>query len=202
VHVATFDALVAEVAPSSSVLSTVDESVLELARSAGADDSAVFAGVERSVVDLVARGADVVVCTCSTIGVVAEAVGARRGAAVLRVDRPMAELAVATGRRIAVVAAVESTVGPTLALLDEVARRSGREIGVTVHEIDGAWQLFEAGDQEGYVSRVTDALPAIASSVDVIVLAQASMAAAADGADVGVPVLASPRTAVERLATR
>lgn len=200
VHVPTFDALVAEVAPGTAVLSTVDESMLDLARRVGPGDAAVTAGVERALVDLTVRGADVVVCTCSTVGGVAEEVGARRGLDVIRVDRPMAEVAVAGGRRIAVVAAVESTIEPTVALLTDVARRGERDVDVTVHVVEGAWSAFEAGDQDGYIALIVEALPAIASSVDVVVLAQASMAAAAGMVDVGIPVLASPRTAVEYVA--
>lgn len=202
VHVATFDALVAEVAPATAVLSTVDAELLALARHAGTDDDALVAGVERVLVDLIARGADIVVCTCSTIGGVAEDVGARRGLDVVRVDRPMVEVAVAAGRRIGVVAAVESTVEPTLALLDEVARGAGRDVDVAVTVVGGAWECFEAGDHDGYIELITEAVPLVARAVDVVVLAQASMAPAAEVNPTDVPVLASPRTAVEWLAAR
>lgn len=202
VHVATFDALVAEIAPGSLTLSVVDEQLLEQAREAGTDDAELAAGVERALVELIERGADVVVCTCSTIGGVAEDVGTRRGLDVVRVDRPMVELAVATGRRIGVVVAVESTVEPTLALIDDVASHAGRGVDVSVIVVDGAWDRFECGDQGAYIELIVAALPAVAARVDVVVLAQASMAAAAEVAAVDVPVLASPRTAVATLTRR
>ena len=50
----------------------------------------------------------------------------------MRVDRPMAAEAVSRGRRIAVVAAIESTVEPTCALLREEAARAGRDIELIV----------------------------------------------------------------------
>jgi hypothetical protein len=202
VHVPTFGALVSEMAPGSTTLSTVDAQLLERARRAGTDDNDLAADVERALVDLVERGADVVVCTCSTIGGVAEEVGARRGLDVIRVDRPMVEVAVATGRRIGVVAAVESTVEPTVALIARVAGRAGRAVDVSVTVVDGAWELFEMGDHDRYIELIVDALPDIASAVDVVVLAQASMAAAAELSEVAVPVLASPRTAVAFVTTR
>lgn len=201
-HVPTFDGLVAECAPDATALATVDESLLEFARAVGPSDATVVEGVERALVGLIDAGADVVVCTCSTVGAVAETVGARLGFDVIRVDRPMAEHAVAGGSTIGVVAALESTVGPTCDLLAEVARRAGRHVVVTVDVVQGAWERFETGDHAGYIALVADALPGVASTVDVIVLAQASMAEAAEMVDVGVPVLASPRTAVESVTAR
>lgn len=87
--------------------------MLERAR---ADGPAAVAGAVRARVrEAVDRGARAVLCTCSTIGGVAEAAGAGSGVAVLRVDRLMAAAAVAAGPRVVVLAALESTLGPTAA---------------------------------------------------------------------------------------
>jgi hypothetical protein len=112
----------------------------------------------------------------------------------------MAERAVEIGGRIVVVAAVESTLGPTRDLLESVAAARGSDVPIEVRLIDGAWERFEAGDREGYVAAIAGALPGLAADAGVIVLAQASMAPAAEMVDVGVPVLSSPRLAVEALA--
>lgn len=197
VHVPTFDALVAELTPHASTITAVDESLLDEAIRKGPTDPDVVLSVERAIVELTERGADSVVCTCSTIGGIAEQVGRRRGLDVVRVDRPMAERAVACGERIVVVAALESTLEPTSALLRDVAAASGRRVEIRLEMLAEAWHLFEAGDLEGYVEVIAAALPAVAQRCDVIVLAQASMAAAADRVEVAVPVLASPRVAVE-----
>jgi hypothetical protein len=201
VHVTTFERLVDEAAPGTAVISAVDASLLERARRDGIGHAEVVPGAERAIVDLIARGADVIVCTCSTIGGVAESVGRRRRVEVVRVDRPMVELAVAVGRRIGVVAAVESTVEPTIGLIDEVAAATGSDVDSVVHVVEGAWAAFEAGDQERYIGLIADVVRRIAPSVDVVILAQASMAPAAEAIAVDVPVLASPRTAVDWLTT-
>jgi hypothetical protein len=61
-----------------------------------------------------------------------------------------------------------------------------------------AWELFEAGDVAGYHRAIAEHVRAL-SDVDAVVLAQASMAPAAGLlAGYAVPVLTSPRTAVER----
>ncbi|WP_407916918.1 arylsulfatase [Kitasatospora sp. NE20-6] len=209
VHVATFDALGAELAPGIRLEHRVAEHVLERARRDG--PAAVAGAVGALVDDLVAAGATAVLCTCSTVGAVAEATasGADRSGTpvpVLRVDRPMAAAAVAvatgpapaaggpaaSGPRIAVVAALPDTVGPTAGLIEEEAARAGRAVTVTVTLVEGAWERFEAGDREGYLAAVREAAGRLADA-DVIVLAQASMAEVAEGWSGTVPLLCSPR---------
>lgn len=197
VHVATFDALVAEHAAGTATVHAVDEALLELARTAGPDAAAD--GVRRRVSELRAAGAQVVVCTCSTIGDVAERPVPDRSAgfATFRVDRPMARAAVAAGHRIGVVAALESTLAPTEALLRAEAAATGRSPVIELTLAAGAWERFEAGDVDGYLDLVADAARDLGERVDVIVLAQASMTGAGRLlGDVGVPVLSSPATAV------
>jgi len=177
----------------------VDERLLERARRVGAADPEVAEGIERALAELDRQGADVIVCTCSTIGGAAEIVGRRVGVAVVRVDRAMAERAVAIGGRVRVVAALESTLAPTRELLESVAADQGVELDVDVELIVGAWERFEAGDGDGYLALIADALAVHGLDCDVIVLAQASMAEAADRVAVGVPVLSSPRLAVAAL---
>ena len=198
VHVATFDELIGELAPGWTAEHLVDESLLAQARHDGVE--ATRGAVDRALHDLSVRGVDLIICSCSTIGGLVEAVAEPLAVAVVRVDRPMIELAVRTGRRIAVIAALESTIGPTTGLLSEVADRAGIEPVVEVVVVERAWTRFEAGDIAGYRASIADQLSVVAARSDVIVLAQASMAGAVELAgDVGVPVLASPRTAVRRL---
>ncbi|QCX27580.1 hypothetical protein [Nocardioides jishulii] len=145
--------------------------------------------------ELRAGGADVVVCTCSTIGGLAESVG---GAGAWRVDRPAAGRAVASGRRVGVVVALESTVEPTCALLEEEAARAGVRPTVEVLLAEGAWAAWEAGDLAGYLERVARSARLLADRSDVVLLAQASMAGAvALLDDVSVPVISTPASAVE-----
>ena len=200
VHVPTFRRLVAELIPGAPIVSVENEAVLDLARERGPGNDDVRREVADLVGHLVDAGATTIVCTCSTIGDVAEDVGAELGLDVVRVDRPMAERAMQVGGRVVVVAAVESTLGPTRELLESVADAHGSDVVIDVRLVDGAWERFEAGDDEGYVAAIADALPELATEADVIVLAQASMAPAAALVEVGVPVLSSPRLAVEALA--
>ncbi|UYQ65890.1 aspartate/glutamate racemase family protein [Streptomyces peucetius] len=187
VHVPVFDALRDRDHPSLSLRHLVHDELL--ARAVRDGPEAVAPAVEDVLAGAVADGASAVLCTCSTIGGVAEACGPRLGVPVLRVDRPMAAAA-ARHRRVLVVAALHSTLEPTAALIREEA--AGRDVELTTRLVDGAWERFQAGDRDGYLDAVAAAVEDVGGS-DVVVLAQASMADAADRADSRVPVLSSPR---------
>ncbi|MCX5446313.1 aspartate/glutamate racemase family protein [Streptomyces libani] len=190
VHVPVFDALRDAEAPGLAVHHLVRPELLDRARAQGPD--AVSADVSAVLSEAAGHGARAVLCTCSTIGSVAEAAGAALGLPVLRVDRPMAAAAVAAGPRIAVLAALESTLAPTEDLIVQEAQRAGREVRVRTVLVPDAWERFESGDTEGYLSAIAAAAREVRDA-DAIVLAQASMAPAAEGLDGGVPVLSSPR---------
>jgi hypothetical protein len=198
VHIATFDRLLAEIAPGLPVRHVVDESLLDEARAAGAITPELAQRVADTLRDAVAQDAAVVLCTCSTIGGCAEQAGQRDGSMVLRVDRPMAEQAVAAGRRILIAAALASTIAPTKALILEAASRIGKAVQVVEVLCESAWARFEQGDQAGYAQEIAAKLQEVALQGDLIVLAQASMAAAAPlCTQIGIPILSSPRLGLE-----
>ncbi len=216
VHVATFDALVADASRSAETgavvqtMAIVNEGLLGMARRDGLESRAVRRGVRDAIVELRRRGADLVICTCSTIGEIAATAGVSLGYDVSRVDRPMAEeavrLASAGAGRIAIVVALESTVAPTLALIESIASGLGasqwEEIDLHVVVSEAAWPLFEAGDIEGYLDAIASTCAECPVGIDVIVLAQASMADAASRFDGAVPVLSSPASAVNAALAR
>lgn len=184
VHVPVFDALRDRNHPGAELRHLVVPELLDRARADGPES------VAPALLELLAdAGPGPVLVTCSTIGAVAEALAPALGAPVLRVDRPMAAAAVRTGRRIAVLAALESTLGPTRALLAEEA--AGAPVSISTHVVAGAWERFAAGDTAGCLAVVAAAAEAV-TDADVVVLAQVSMAGAADLAATRVPVLSSP----------
>ncbi|MFC8790600.1 aspartate/glutamate racemase family protein [Streptomyces cinereoruber] len=192
VHVPVFDALRDRHHPGLVLRHLVHEELLVRAREAG--PGAVAGPVTAVLAGAVAAGADAVLCTCSTLGAVAGGAAASLGVPVLRVDRPMAAEAARYGR-VLVVAALGSTLEPTLALLAEEAEESGpRPRSMTTVVVEGAWERFEAGDREGYLDAVAAAVDRAPVTEDgVVVLAQASMADAAERTSVPLPVLSSPR---------
>jgi Asp/Glu/hydantoin racemase len=193
-HVETFRALVAELAPRAADVHVVDEDLLSNARTHGVDDdlrARLLARLRR-----LERQVDVIVCTCSTLAGEAECLGHELSVPVVRVDRPMAEEAVRMGRRVAVVATVEATLDPTRRLLEECA--DGTDSEVSLAPCLQAWDFFEAGDPDRYAAAIAEHVRGLADTADVVVLAQVSMAPAATLlGDLAVPVLTSPRSAVE-----
>ncbi|MFB9574057.1 aspartate/glutamate racemase family protein [Streptomyces yanii] len=187
VHVPVFEALRDTDHPGLALRHLVYEDLLVRARDAGPE--AVQGEIEALLAGAVAEGASAVLCTCSTIGGVAESAAATLGVPVLRVDRPMAADAVGRGR-VVVLAALADTLAPTLALLAEEAGDRAADIRTVV--VEGAWARFEAGDRDGYLELVAAAADRVADA-DVIVLAQASMADAVTRTATRIPVLSSPR---------
>lgn len=194
-HVAPFTALLARLAPGMQAHHAVHADLLARARAEG-PTPAVRAALAQALDDTAATAqARLVVCTCSTLGPLAEALTGRPYA-VQRIDRAMAAEAVASGPRIALVAALASTLAPTRALLEDAARRAGRDVVIRDFLVDDAWPHFEAGDLPAYLDAVRTAAARARAGADVVVLAQASMAPAAADWPAGVPVLASPAPGV------
>jgi len=193
VHVQTFERLTREIAPELEVRHLVMEELLHEARATGTDNPMLAARVHEAMRDAASGGAAVVACTCSTIGGMAEQTATGGAFAAQRIDRAMADRAVRCGPRVLVAAALESTLEPTTALLLSAAARAGVGVKPSVLLVEEAWAHFEAGDLTRYIAVLAREIRAAAIGADVVVLAQASMAAvAADLADIGVEVLGSP----------
>ncbi len=146
---------------------------------------------------LTADGADVVVCTCSTLGAAAEQLGHEMGVAMVRIGRPMADAAVRAGCRIGVVIAAPSAVAPAREVLRTSAAAAGG--GRAPHRAPLPGRVGRVRDRRRRSLRqgIADAARAVAPGQDAIVLAQASMAGAAPLLrDLNCPVLTSPGSAV------
>jgi hypothetical protein len=78
-----------------------------------------------------------------------------------------------------------------------VAYSQNRRVEIETLLMENAWPLFQAGDEAGFARHIADIIQHTWPRPDAIVLAQASMAGAADLLKhAPVPVLASPRLGV------
>ena len=171
-------------------------------------------------------GASVVVCTCSTIGGVVEALNLKKKKhhiITTRIDRAMADTAAKIGAPILLVAALESTIAPSTALLQSSVAAIQPNLLITPLLLEKAWDYFLAGNQSAYIDAIVaavakhmaylstsmgDVTPAVSLAKlntnsnlprvsPTVVLAQASMReAVAPLAALGITALSSPELGV------
>jgi Asp/Glu/hydantoin racemase len=201
----TFKSLADElIGPRGKVFNMVDESLLCDIIGHGCCPPATAKRLVGHVLAAEQAGADIILVTCSSLGRAVEASRLLVASKVLRVDEPMAERAVARGKRIGVIATLPSTLEPTAALIQARAATAGKQIELTSRVVEGAFDAVISGNGAKHDELVAAALREMTMTVDVIVLAQASMARVVESlsaAEKRVPILSSPRSAIEHLAT-
>lgn len=187
VHRQTFDALAERIASGAQLSHVVRPDWLERAQN-GMDTR-----MRTEIADAVGSAKNAL-CTCTTIGEVAEDAGA------LRIDWPMMQKAAGSNGPTLLVYCLESTKAPSKALLERAYESIGVKPMVETLPLTDLWELFEKGSVSEFhraiAERISDALltcPGIAS----VVLAQASMAGTATLIQGNIPVLSSPETALK-----
>ncbi len=156
------------------------------------------------VVSAEMSGADLVVITCSSISVIAKVAERMVGIPVMRIDEPMAELAVERADRIKVLATISSTLNPSVQLIEEKSRQQGKEIVLDSSLCEIARQFLDEGNPEGHDRILRKEIEEALQKFDYVVLAQASMGRVLDNLDVErrKSVLTSPALAVEHIKRR
>jgi Asp/Glu/hydantoin racemase len=190
--------------PNVDVFNIADDSLIKDVIARGELTPTTARRVVQHIVSAEEAGADYILVTCSSIGRAVETAATLATVPVLRVDQPMADKAVQTGKRIGVIATLPTTLEPTADLIQRRAAKARKEIALTSRLCEGAFEALMSGDAARHDAMVAAALEELMAQVEVIVLAQASMARVVDGlsaADKRVPILASPGLAVDYLAT-
>ena len=202
--VPVFQELCKQYIPHVNVFNIVDDSLIKQVINRGE----LRADTARRVVNYAgsaeSAGADYIMFTCSSIGAAVEAASDLTQVPVLRVDQPMADQAVATGSRIGVIATLPTTLAPTSDLVQRRAAVAGKNIQLKAVLCEGAFEALMGGNPALHDTMVAKALKELSTQVDVIVLAQASMARVVDTLSESekiVPILASPPIAMAYLAS-
>lgn len=198
-----FASLCAKWLPQMSLVHLVDESLIKNTIASGRLEKLTMRRTIGLIGSAIDGGADAVLVTCSSIGPGVDIASELFDQPVLRVDRAMAETAVAQGRRIGVVATLSTTLEPTRELVRRSAEAAGKDIEIIDCLCDGAFDALMSGDAEAHDRAVAEALTTRLGEADVVVLAQASIARVLDGLPAGAvlaPVLSSPELGVRRMA--
>lgn len=154
--------------------------------------------VYRRVIDQIVLAADaqpdLIVVTCSSTSPAVDIARRIVPQPILKIDDPMAAQAARSGPRIGLLCTAASTVEPSSALLHSHAAEQGRDITIKTVLRPEAYQALVAGDRARHDAILYQAASEISNEVDVLVLAQASLAHLRDrlAAELGCPVLASP----------
>jgi Asp/Glu/hydantoin racemase len=190
--------------PNIKVFNIVDDSLIKNVIACNELTPATARRVVNYVGSAELAGADYILVTCSSIGTAVETAASLTNVPVIRVDQPMADLAVQTGKRIGVIATLSTTLQPTSDLVKRRALFAQKEIELTAVLCKGAFEALMSGDTIAHDAMVAEALGELVKKVDVIVLAQASMARVVDSLSISeksIPILASPTIAIQYLAT-
>ena len=146
-------------------------------------------------------GADGILFTCSAFTPAMDRAKEDVTIPLLKPDEAMFAVALDAGRRIGVVATFPGTIPVAEPQIRAAAAARGVEVEIVTAVAPDAFKAMNAGDTAAHDRLVIEAVVAVAPRVDVICLAQFSMARAQPEARrrVAVPVLTSPTAAVHRL---
>jgi Asp/Glu/hydantoin racemase len=197
-----FNRLGAELLPGVRLLHVLDEPLLEQVRRRGALASEDAVRLASHAGAAAALDAGAVLVTCSTVSPCVDEVRSRAKIPVVTIDEAMIAEAVRLGTRVGVVATNVTTLEPTRRLLEQEAIRVDRLLIVETVLVEGALPALLQGDGATHDRLVRAAVLDLARRMDVVVLAQASMArvlAVLPEAERAAPVLSSPHLALAQV---
>jgi Asp/Glu/hydantoin racemase len=197
-----FNKLGAELLPGVQLMHVLDEPLLERVRQRGQLAPEDSARLQTHVVVAEEIGAHAILVTCSTVSPCVDDVRPEANIPVMKIDEAMIDEAVARGTKIGVVATNVTTLEPTRQLLEAQADVAAKEIEVELVLVENALPALLSGDGTTHDKLVKEAVLELADRVDVVILAQASMARVLDvipEAERPVPILSSPHLALERV---
>ncbi len=200
--VGLFNDLSKELLPGVEVFHIADEMLLKVVLAQGGLSPFIFQRVAEHVVAAERAGATAVQCTCSSISPCVDASRPLVGVPVLKIDEPMVDAALHAGRRIGIAATAPTTLKPTTELVHSRAACLGLQVEVESVLCEGAYDALFSGDPQKHDQIVTEVLRGLMTRNDVIILAQASMARVAQAIpaeEQRVPILSSPRLAMEHV---
>jgi Asp/Glu/hydantoin racemase len=121
-------------------------------------------------------GADIIFNTCSSVGEVASDSRKIIPIPIVKIDDAMTSNAVSEASRLGVLATLNSTLGPTLRLLESKASEASKIISTVQGLAKGAFDALLEGDSQKHDSLIIDKAKEISGDCEIIVLAQGSMA--------------------------
>ena len=146
------------------------------------------------------NGADGILFTCSAFGEAIEKAAAQAKVPVLKPNEAMFEAALASGKRLGMLATFEPSVAGMEEEFRDIAGAAGSNAALSSFCVPGAMKALQSGDAAEHDQLVAIAAPRFADH-DAVLLAHFSTSRAAPSvrAAVRCPVLTAPGTAVTKL---
>ncbi|MDQ8727129.1 aspartate/glutamate racemase family protein [Bradyrhizobium sp. LHD-71] len=193
----------AELWPDADLVNVFDDSLsVDRAR-----DEALTPTMRRRIADLgryaLSTGAHGVLYTCSAFGSAIDAFAASAGRPVLKPNEAMFGRALAAGRRIGMLATFKPSVDSMEEEFRTLAAATGSQASIETVLVEEAMVALKEGDADTHNRLLAEAAPRL-DGCDAIMLAHfsTSRAFAAVSRTSQLPVLTSPRAAVEELRAR
>jgi len=194
-----FQTLSAKVMPDVEIMHIVEDSMIRDVMKNGGPTPAINARIAGYVQAAERAGCSAFMTACSSIGASVEQCQGLTPMLVTRIDEAMVEAAIGQGRRVAVLATVETTLKPTLEFVKRKALEAGKDIEILPTLMAEAFVALLAGDMATHDKIVSAGLKEALAKADVVILAQASMARVMEGMEKpAIPVLTSPEAGVVR----
>jgi Asp/Glu/hydantoin racemase len=162
--------------PDVEITNIMDDSLLSESLSNGGPTKKVIQRMVLYYQAAEATGADVLMCSCTTMGPGTRAARQMIKKPLFNIDEPMAKEAVAKGRKLGILATVPTSAPATRALLEMEAEEQNKEITVKTVINEQAFKYLLAGELEKHNELVCQELEKLQNEVDVIVLGQISLA--------------------------
>ncbi len=178
----------------------VDDSLLREVIANGKVEKSVVKRMCSYMLNAEESGADIILNVCSSVSEVVDTARNMVGIPIMKIDEAMAETAVQAGTNIGVIATLATTLNPTCRLLERKNQQGNEKLNIRKDLCPGAFNKLISGDSRGHDEIVIERIIKMAEKVDVIVLAQGSMARLAPlvEKEISIPVLSSLESGVKR----
>lgn len=162
--------------PDVEIINIMDDSLLSESLPNGGPTKEVIRRMVLYYQAAEATGADLLMCSCTTMGPATRAARLMINKPLFNIDEPMAKEAVSKGRVIGILATVPTSAPATRALLQMEADERKKQIEIKTVINEKAFKYLLAGDVEKHNALVHAELEKLQHEVDVIALGQISLA--------------------------
>ena len=187
-----------EIIPEAELVNIVDDSLLREVLKEGGLVQPVLKRMLHYYKAAELYNVDCIFNVCSSVGEAADEARRQIETPVVKIDEQMAQEAVKRAVNIGVAATLKTTLDPTCRLIEKKAVEAGKAIKIEKTLCPGAFEELMNGNPEKHDEIVLKGIKDLAGKVDVVVLAQGSMARLVITLDndLASRVLSSPRSGV------